>query len=131
MSKRVSYELPGLEHDNPIPAASRIGPFLVTSAINGKDPGSGQFPAGIDAQCARMFANVRLVLAAAGATPEDVLKVSVWLKDRADRPHVNTYWLEMFPDSHSRPARHTFAAPDLKDPMLVQCEILAVLADRG
>jgi 2-iminobutanoate/2-iminopropanoate deaminase len=131
VSKRVSYELVGLEHDNPIPAASRIGPFLVTSAINGKDAGSGQFPSGIDAQCARMFANVRLVLGAAGATPEDVLKVSVWLKDRADRPHVNTYWLEMFPDPHSRPARHTFTAPDLKDPMLVQCEILAVLADRG
>ena len=130
MSKRVSYEIPGLQHDNPIPAACRIGPFLVSSLINGKDPATGQFPEGLDAQCARLFANIRMVLEAGGATPDDLIKLTVWLKDRAQRPFVNKYWAEMFPDPHSRPARHTFAAPDLREPILVQCEIMAVIADR-
>ena len=53
--------------------------------------------------------------------------MTVWLKDRSNRPVVNQYWLEMFPDAHSRPARHTFASPDLPEPMLVQCEFMAVL----
>jgi 2-iminobutanoate/2-iminopropanoate deaminase len=53
----------------------------------------------------------------------------VWLKDMANRPVVNKYWVQMFPDSHSRPARHTFATPDLRDPLLVECEIMAVISD--
>ena len=127
MSNRVSIEVPGLAHDNPIPAPCRIGPFLVTSAISGKDPETGKIPAGIEAQCANVFAHIRTILQIAGATPEQVLKLTVWLKDRSNRTHVNRHWLEMFPDPHSRPARHTFAAPDLADPMLVQCEVMAVL----
>src|SRR5579871_114545 len=112
MSQRVSIEVPGLKHDNPIPAACRIGPFLVSSVIapRGAD---GVVPEGLDAQCAQVFHNLKALLAAAGATPEQVIKLTVYLKDRAMRPHVNKFWLELFPDPHSRPARHTFSAPDL------------------
>jgi enamine deaminase RidA (YjgF/YER057c/UK114 family) len=130
MSKRVSIEVPGLEHVNPIPNASRIGPFLVSGGIFGKDSGTGKVADGVDAQCERMFANVRKVLEAGGATPEDVIKLSVWLKDMANRPVVNKYWVEMFPDALSRPARHTFPTPDLRAPLLVECEIMAVIPDR-
>ncbi|HXP85022.1 MAG TPA: RidA family protein [Bryobacteraceae bacterium] len=128
MSKRVSIEVPGLKHDNPIPAACRIGPFLVSSVISPKDAG-GKVPESLDAQCAQVFDNLKALLAAAGASPEQVIKLTVWLKDRALRPHVNKFWLELFPDPHSRPARHTFSAPDLPDPQMVQMEVMAVLAD--
>jgi enamine deaminase RidA (YjgF/YER057c/UK114 family) len=128
MSKRVSIEVPGLKHDNPIPAACRIGPFLVSSVISPKDA-QGKVPDGLDAQCAQVFDNLRTLLAAAGANPEQVIKLTVWLKDRALRPHVNKFWLDLFPDPHSRPARHTFSAPDLPDPQMVQMEVMAVLAD--
>jgi 2-iminobutanoate/2-iminopropanoate deaminase len=127
MSKRVSIEVPGLKHDNPIPAACRIGPFLVSSVISPKDA-QGNVPEGLDAQCAQVFDNLKVLLAAAGATPEQVIKLTVWLKDRALRPHVNKFWLELFPDPHSRPARHTFSAPDLPDPQMIQMEIMAILS---
>lgn len=127
MSKRVSYEVPGLEHTNPIPLAARIGPFLVSGGIPGKDSQTGKVPEAIEEQCAHMFANIRKILAAAGGTPENILKLTVWLKDLSHRKHVNKHWMEMFPDEHSRPARHTFQNPDLAAPMLVQCEIMAVL----
>jgi enamine deaminase RidA (YjgF/YER057c/UK114 family) len=130
MSKRISIEVPGLEHVNPIPNASRVGPFLVSGGIFGKDPGTGKVPDGVEAQCEQMFANVRKVLEAGGAAPEDVIKLSVWLKDIADRPVMNKYWLQMFPDPQSRPARHTFPTPDLRVPLLVECEIMAVIPDR-
>jgi 2-iminobutanoate/2-iminopropanoate deaminase len=130
MSNRTSIEVPGLEHVNPIPNASRVGPFLVSGGIFGKDPGTGQVPDGVEAQCEQMFANVRKVLEAGGAAPEDVIKLSVSLKDMANRPVVNKYWVQMFPDPHSRPARHTFETPDLRAPLLVECEIMAVVSDK-
>ena len=130
MSDRKSIEVPGLEHVNPIPNARRIGSFLVSGVIFGKDPASGKVPEGIEAQCEQMFANVRKVLAAGGATPEDVIKLSVWLKDMANRPVVNKCYLQIFPDPHSRPARHTFPTPDLRAPLLVECEVMAVIADK-
>jgi 2-iminobutanoate/2-iminopropanoate deaminase len=129
MSKRTSIEVPGLEHVNPIPNASRVGPFLVSGGIFGKNPETGKVPEGVEAQCEEMFANVRRVLTAGGANPQDVIKLSVWLKDMADRPVVNKYWLQMFPDADSRPARHTFPTPDLRTPLLVECEIMAVIQD--
>jgi len=125
MSRRVSIEIPGFEHDNPIPAACRVGPFLITSGVSGKEPYTGKYPESIEAQCAQMFASIREILKVAGATPEDIAKINVWIKDRALRPHVNKEWLAMFPDEHSRPARHTFPAPDLPPGMLVQCEVIA------
>ncbi|HTR34723.1 MAG TPA: RidA family protein [Bryobacteraceae bacterium] len=130
MSKRTSIEVKGLEHVNPIPNASRIGPFVVSGGIFGKDPETGKVPDGIDAQCQQMFVNVGKVLAAAGAKPDDVIKMSFWLKDMAHRPQMNKYWVEMFPDDHSRPARHTFSTPDLRAPLLVECEIMAIIPDQ-
>ncbi len=128
MSKRRSLEVAGLQHENPIPVASQIGPFLVTSGIFGKDPTTGTIPAAIEEQCARLFANIRLILAAADGTPDDIIKLTVWLKDKAHRAHVNKEWLAMFPDAHSRPARHTFQNPDLPGAALVQGEVLAILS---
>jgi len=130
MSKRISIEVPGLEHANPIPNASRLGPFLVSGGIFGKNPGTGKVPEGIEAQCEQTFANIRQVLEAGGAGPEHVIKLDVWLKHMANRPVVNKYWLQMFPDPHSRPARHTLETPDLREPLLVECEIMAVIPDR-
>src|SRR5689334_25049417 len=93
MGQRISIEIPGFEHDNPIPAACRVGPFLITSGVSGKEPFTGKYPEGIELQCAQMFASVREILKAAGASPEDIAKINVWIKDRALRPHVNKEWL--------------------------------------
>ena len=128
MHKRTTIEVPGIKHDNPIPAACRIGPFLVSSVIAPKDS-EGKVPGDLDAQCAQAFANLRALMAAAGGTTEQIIKLTVWLKDRALRPHVNKFWLEMFPDPNSRPARHTFSAPDLPEPQMIQLEVMAVLSE--
>ena len=37
MEKRRSIEVAGVKHLNPIPAASRKGPFVVSGAISGAD----------------------------------------------------------------------------------------------
>lgn len=125
--KRRSIEIEGFQHDNPIPSASRIGPFVVSGGISGKDPHTGKIPDGIDEQCALVFRHMRKIIEAASGTTEDILKVTVWLKDAAHRKNVNQEWLAMFPDAKSRPARHTFTGQALPGNMLVQCEFWAVL----
>jgi enamine deaminase RidA (YjgF/YER057c/UK114 family) len=100
MEKRQSINVPGASHVNPIPSACRRGPFVVTGAISGTDPETGKVQAELDAQCRAMFANVRRVMEAAGGTPEDIVKMTVWISDRSLRPILNTHWVEMFPDPH-------------------------------
>jgi 2-iminobutanoate/2-iminopropanoate deaminase len=127
MSKRRSIEVPGLEHTNPLPNACRLGPLLITSGIFGKDPATGKIVSGIAEQCAMMFANIRRVLEAGGATTEGIVKINVWMKNRDDRDHLNREWVAMFPDPHSRPARHTFKDEDQAFGALISCEVIAVI----
>ena len=129
MEKRRSIDVAGAKHVNPIPSASRRGPFVVSGAISGTDPETGKVPADLDEQCRLMFENVRRVMAAAGGSSDDIVKMTVWISDRSLRPTLNKYWVEMFPDPHSRPARHTTTSSDLVAPMQVQCDFFAVIGD--
>ncbi|HZU06294.1 MAG TPA: RidA family protein [Chloroflexota bacterium] len=125
-ARRQVIEVAGLEHGAPIPVAVRIGNLLFTSAINGRDPTTGQLADGAAAQAALAFQNLRRVLEAAGATTDDVAHVTVFLKDNSYRDAINGPWLEMFPDPKNRPARHAVTA-DLRGGMLIQLEVIAVL----
>ena len=125
--KRESIEIEGFHHEAPIPAASRIGPFVVSGAISGKDPKSGKMPDAIEEQCALVFQHMRRIIEAASGTTDDILKLTVWLKDGAHRKVLNQEWLKMFPDEKSRPARHTFTGQEMAGNMLIQAEFWAVL----
>ena len=129
MSKRRSFDVEGLGHANPIPAASRIGNLVVTGGISGADAKTGKMPEVVGAQCTNMFANLRTILAAAGATPEDVIRVTVWIKRPEIRTEVNKFWVEMFRDPHSSPARHTMIYDHFAGDMVVQCEAWAVVGE--
>jgi 2-iminobutanoate/2-iminopropanoate deaminase len=124
---RRSIHVDGYSHSNPIPVASRVGTVVASSVISAIDRASGRTPASLEEQCAVIFANMRAILAAAGATPEDVVKVSVYLRDLAGREVMNRFWLEMFPDERSRPARHT-QQEELLPPRLISADFLAVVA---
>ena len=76
-----------------------------------------------------MFRHLRTVVEASGATMDDVIKVTVWLKDRADRDAVNREWVDMFPDPRHRPARQAHGA-DLDGGVLVQCDFIAIVGSR-
>lgn len=125
MTSRHTIHVDGFSHVNPIPAASRKGPLLMSGLINGTDPATGRLAEGLEAQCAHMFTQVRHILAAGGGTPDDLVRMTVWLKDRAQREPLNAQWLAMFPDAHHRPARLALHAPELSGGILVQCEISA------
>jgi 2-iminobutanoate/2-iminopropanoate deaminase len=128
MSDRRSIVVDGLGHGaNPIPAASRIGPFVATGGIRGVDPVTGQMPADIETQVSLMFANLQAILSAGGADLGDVLKMTFWLATPDARAPINAEWVRAFPDPDRRPARHVLNYA-LGHGMLVQCDALAVIS---
>jgi enamine deaminase RidA (YjgF/YER057c/UK114 family) len=130
MSRRESIELPGFGHQNPIPAASRIGPFLFSGVLTGRDPETRELPEALDAQMANVFRHVRALLELAGGSTDDIVKMTFWLADYRDREALNREWLAVFPDAASRPARQAMAAT-LDGGSLVQCDLVAVLETPG
>ena len=95
------------EHQNPIPAATRVGNMLFSSAVGGEDGDTHELPDDKEAQISNAFKTIRAIMREAGGSPENIGKVSVYVADRDDRKLINPHWLEMFPDENSRPVRHT------------------------
>ncbi len=106
MSARKSISIDGLSHLTAIPVASRIGPLLVSSVIAPFNPGTRDVPESVEAQYANIFRHAGLMLEAAGGDWRHVAKMEFWISGN-DRGAIDPFWLEKFPDEHSRPARHT------------------------
>lgn len=127
MSPRTSVAVPGLDHGtSPFPIATRVGPFILSSALSGRDPDTGSLGADVESQARTAFANIRRVVEAAGASVEHIAKVVVFARDRAaTRAAIDEPWTELFPDPNSRPVRHTLAA-ELPADFHLQVEFIAV-----
>jgi 2-iminobutanoate/2-iminopropanoate deaminase len=128
--RRESINVKGLGHGElPIPTACRVDNIVMSGGISGHDPATGRLPESVEGQVRQMFANVRDVLAAAGATPADVVRMTCFVADPSYRAALNPAWSQMFPDELSRPARHTLPLA-LDGGRFVQCDVMAVVADR-
>jgi 2-iminobutanoate/2-iminopropanoate deaminase len=129
LPRRRSIEVTGVSHGAaPIPMAARVGNTLYSSGIPGIDPATGKLPADAASQARFAFDHVRSLLAGGGASLDDVVRMTVYLKDNAAREHINAEWLKCFPDPHDRPARHTLMY-DLPGGMLLQLEVIAIVKD--
>lgn len=124
---RRSIHPPGLpKHKNPIPAASILRGVFVSSAISGLDPETDQYPLDKEQQIALAFSHFEKILAAGGASADDVIKLDLNFVDKTDRALVNPHWLRLFPDENSRPARHSHIAELPKD-CIFQITFMAVV----
>ena len=126
--KRESIEIPGMGHGAPIPMGSKIGNMVYSSGISGHDTERNIMPQDPDEQAANLFKNIRTFMEQAGGTPEDIIRATVLIKDRAHLGSINKEWLKMFPDEHSRPARHALETEVRAGGALFQIELVAVLA---
>lgn len=124
-----SLEVPGVTHGGaPIPMGARVGNTVYSSGILGKDPATDKLPEDAQSQARFVFQNMRTLLEAGGATLDDVVRMTVYLKDDSLRDVLNKEWLAAFPDPHDRPARHVHVQP-LRGAMLIQVEIVAVVPE--
>ena len=125
-TKRYSIDIPGFAHKNPIPAASMKGNLVMSGAILGLDPKTGKPADGLEKQCALVFQHMATIMKEARGTTDDIVKVSVHLRDPKDRAALNVEWEKMFPDPHSRPARHVDHSPLPDDGRLIALEFVAL-----
>ena len=129
MSARRSIVVEGFNHgQQPIPAASRVGPLVMTGGVHGLDPVTGKLPDGVEDQARLMFENLARIMVAAGGTMATVARMTVYVKVPEARAAVNAEWLRAFPDPADRPARHTLVNETLPANMLVQCDATAWVA---
>jgi len=126
--KRQEYRVPGLpEPISHYTDAVRAGDLLFVSGCVPVDE-EGRLVGGDDvvAQTRRVFENIGQVLAAAGATFADVVKVTIFLTDVDDRAKINPVRQEFFGDA--RPASTLVEVSRLAIPgAKIEVEAVAVL----
>jgi 2-iminobutanoate/2-iminopropanoate deaminase len=128
MGRRQSFQIPGVHHAAPIPFGARVGNTIYSSAIQGINADTGDLSDDVDDQATQCFRNLRTFLDVAGATTDDIVRMTCFLKDLGNREGLNREWLAMFPDENDRPARHT-SKYDPPGEMKIQIEIVAIVAD--
>ena len=111
----------------PYSQAIQAGRFLFTAGQLGLDPTTGNLADGVEAQTRQALANLQAVLAAAGASPTDVVKTTIFLADMNDFAAVNAIYGEVF--NHEPPARSTVQVAALPKAGRVEIEVIALLDD--
>ncbi|HJU76268.1 MAG TPA: RidA family protein [Gemmatimonadaceae bacterium] len=100
------------------------GGFLFTAGQIALDPATGEVVTGdVSAQAQRVLTNLTAVLAAAGATWNDVVKTTVFLNDMADFSKVNEVYAATL--GSARPARTTVQVSGLPRGVLVEIDAVA------
>jgi 2-iminobutanoate/2-iminopropanoate deaminase len=126
MARRRSIHLPNVSHSAPIPMGCRVGSIVYSSGISGQDPNTGELPEDPAAQARNLFLNIRQFMELAGGSADDIVRVTLYLKEEQYRDVLNKEWVAMFPDPEDRPARHALTLP-LRGKFLFQAEVVAVL----
>ena len=110
----------------PYSHAVRAGNLLFVSGQIPVDPATGEVvEATIHAQAQRSLENVKAVLAAAGASLDNVVKTTVFLKDMDDFVEMNRIYKTFF--TADCPARSAVQVAKLPKDVLVEIEAIAAL----
>jgi 2-iminobutanoate/2-iminopropanoate deaminase len=128
--KEISMARTRIHTDN---APKAIGPYsqaitngdlVFCSGQVALDPASGQLAADdIKGQTRQALKNLIAVLEAAGSSPAQVVKTTVFLSDMANFQAMNEVYAEFFPGEP--PARSTVAVRELPRSALVEIEAIA------
>jgi 2-iminobutanoate/2-iminopropanoate deaminase len=102
----------------------RAGDLIFVSGQGPVDPATNEFSLGdIRHEVRLTLENIRRILEQAGATPADVVKCSVFLKNAQDFPAMNEVYAAFF--GETRPARTTVEAQFYQTEMKVEIDCVA------
>lgn len=109
----------------PYSQAVRAGHTLYLSGQTPLDPAVGKLvDGGIEAQATQVFENLKAVLAAAGASFDDVVRVAIYMTDLGNFAAVNEVMKRYFQDPF--PARSTIGVAALPLGAQVEIDVIAV-----
>ena len=128
IERREELRVPGMpepvSHYTDVVRAGRL--VFVSGCVGTDEHGRTVGGADVVAQARQTHENLKKCLAAAGATFADVCKVTVYLRNVADREKVNSIRKEYF--GASRPASTLVEISGLvRDDLLVEIDAIAVL----
>lgn len=120
------------------PHARRVGDLLFLSGVGPREPASNAIPGNvvdgdgnllsydIEAQCLQVFANVRAILEASGATWTDLVDVTVFLTDmKRDFAIYNRLYAQHFAGVDA--CRTTLGITALPTPIAIELKCVASL----
>lgn len=113
----------------PYNQAVQAGGLLFCSGQIALDPATGAMVGAgdVEAETRQVLANLRAVLQAAGATPQQVVRTTVFLADLGDFARVNALYAEVFGEGIS-PARACVEVAALPKGARVEIDCIAVVA---
>jgi 2-iminobutanoate/2-iminopropanoate deaminase len=124
MPKQVIFTEKGPKPLGAYSQAIRAGDFIFVAGMGGIDPATGQMvPGGVREQTRRALENIKAVLEAAGASLNDVVKVTVFLANPDYFNDMNEVYREYFKEKP--PARSTVAGNIPGKNFLVEIDAIA------
>ena len=114
-------------------APAAIGPYSQAIEVNGMvfasgqipvNPATDEIPEGIEAQAEQVLTNVKNLLAAAGASMEQVVKTTVFIQNMDDFGKVNEIYSTYFTGAF--PARSCVEVARLPKDLLIEVEVTAI-----
>ena len=109
----------------PYSQAVKAGNLVYLSGQIGLDPATMEMVDGVEAQARQVFANLKAVCEAAGASLGDAVKLTIYLTDLANFGVVNEIMKSCFVEPF--PARATVGVRELPCGALVEADLVLVL----
>lgn len=129
MVKTAGHTGDAPEPAGPYSQSVRVGSLVTTAGQVGIDPQTGEPVSDeIHEQTRQALTNTQAVLAASGATLEDVVRIGVFLTSLDDFAAMNEVFQEMFPEPFPvRTTVYVTLPPGLK----VEIDVIAVTGDQS
>jgi 2-iminobutanoate/2-iminopropanoate deaminase len=122
--KREIVEVPGTKRVAHLSRVVRFGDLVFVAGTVGTDPATGKLAGeDITSQARQTMENINACLKAAGASMDDVLKMTCYLVNFDDKTAFNEVYVSYF--SQDPPARASFSVADLGPGVLLEIETIA------
>ncbi len=109
----------------PYSQAVKAGNFIFVSGQLGIDPVTGELAQDIASQTERAIKNIEAILKVAGASLQDIVRVTVYLKDMDDFGEMNKVYEKYF--GEIAPARVAVAVESLPKDARIEMDAIAYI----
>ena len=106
----------------PYSQAIKVGNMLFTSGQIPVNPENGEFPEGVEAQATQAMTNLKNLIEASGASMENVVKTTVFIKNMEDFATINSIYAQFFTKPY--PPRSCVEVARLPKDVLLEVEAI-------
>ena len=106
----------------PYSQAIKVGNMLFTSGQIPVNPENGEIPEGVEAQATQAMTNIKNLIEASGASMENVVKTTVFIKNMEDFATINSIYAQFFTKPY--PARSCVEVARLPKDVLLEVEAI-------